>query len=166
MKRFSNLFIVGVFSLIVGSTLLNSCYAPNNPWNGVVDIGGPVAIVRTFNVVNPATNALASAVTVAAGTQLTFTTVYSTLEAPVTAVNLYTQVGSTRTRVANAAVNVSPSPNRVTQNLTYTIPATAAVGSRIVLVSGVVTAGGESWSGTGISASGTPPAGTVAITVR
>ncbi|TAE28213.1 MAG: hypothetical protein EAZ92_08510 [Candidatus Kapaibacterium sp.] len=167
MKRFSNLCIVGIFSVIVGSTLLNSCYAPNNPWNGVVDIGGPVAIIRTFTVVNPTNNAQVAALTAAAGTQLTFVMTYTTLESPVTAVNLYTQIGPSttasvsRTRVSNVAVNISPSPNRVTQNLTYTIPTTAAPNSRIFLVGSAVTAGGESFSGSGVSG-----AGTVILTVR
>lgn len=140
---------------------LTSCYTEPNPLNSVATVGDPVAIIRTFNVVNPTSNAQVGTLTAAAGAQLTLVMTYSTLEVPVNAVNLYTQAGSTRTRISNASVSVSPSPNRVTQNFTYTIPANAASNSRIILIASAVTAGGESFSGNGISG-----AGTVVLTVR
>ncbi len=190
MKRISNFLIIGIISTLLGSSLLSSCYTPNNPWNGIVDIGGPVAIVRTAGFLNttrlsgsdilaslpeaplPATSTLrlpnyAALAAPTAGGTVVYVVEYTTLEVPVTAVNLYVQSGTTRTRVANVSVNVTPSVNRVRQTINYTVPMTAMSGSRIALVSGVVTANGESFSGTGVvSGAGVPTAGVAVINVR
>ena len=158
MKRhnFDSLFVA--FALLLP---LASCYTEPNPLSSVATVGGPIALIRTFTVLNSATNTQASTLTAAAGTALTLTLTYTTLDAPVTAVNLYTQAGSTRTRIANVSVNVTPSPNRATQTFTYTIPAGTAANTRIIFIASAVTAGGESFSGNGISG-----AGTVVITTR
>lgn len=136
------------------ATTLGSCYREPNPLDSLTTIGGPVAIVRSLT---------ATPTTAAAGATVTATVTYTTLEANVTAVNLYAQVGTAaRTRVANMSVNVSPSPNRVVQTLTYTVPAGTPRGTIILLVAGVVTEHGESFSGSGVRNS----AGTVTVTVN
>jgi hypothetical protein len=160
MKRF---FVLLLFAAT--TTIFSSCYREPNPLDSVAQVGDYVALVRTFQV-RSATNTLVTSRTATPGTTLTFVITYTTLDLPVTAVNLYTQVGATRTRVANASVSVSPSPNRVTQELTYTIPAGTPAG-RIGFLGGVVTAGGESFSGAGtFSATGAPTLGSVTITVQ
>jgi hypothetical protein len=142
--------------LLAAATLfLNACYTEPNPLSSVATIGGPVALVRTFTVTNPATNTQVSALTANAGTALTLTVTYTTLDASVTKVNLYRQNGTTRTQLTSTDVNVTPSANRVSQTFTYTIPAGTAANTRILLLAGVVTAGGESFSGNGASGAGT-----------
>jgi hypothetical protein len=187
MKRQTFFSILGALCILVS---LTSCYTEPNPLNSVAIVGGPVAIVRNVGFLNTTRvygsdilaalpeaplaatstarlpNYAAIAAPTAGGT-VTYVVEYSTLESPVTAVNLYQQSGNTRTRVANVSVNVAASPNRVRQAIQYTVPAGTATGARIILVSSVVTAGGESFSGTGIAAVGaTPTAGTAVITVR
>jgi hypothetical protein len=141
-------------SLCASVLALSSCYSEPNPLNSIAAVGAPVAIVRTLTATptNPA-----------AGGMVTATVTYSTLESPVSAVNLYAQVGTAaRTQVATTAVSVAPSPNRVTQTLTYTIPANTPRGTIILLVAGVTTAGGESFSGSGVRNA----VGTITITVN
>jgi hypothetical protein len=177
MKR-QAFFLTGGATLLCICTLLalTACYTEPNPLNSVATVGGPVAIVRNAGFLNntrvfgsdivaslpeaaaPMAARLPNYVAIAApaaGTAVVYVVEYSTLESPVTAVNLYVQNGTMRTRVADVSVNVAASPNRVRQTFNYTIPATAAAGSRVILVSGVVTAGGESFSGTGVSGAGT-----------
>ncbi|MCS6808430.1 MAG: hypothetical protein RML40_07380 [Bacteroidota bacterium] len=149
--------------LLLGSALLlcTACYTEKNPLDGIATVGGPVALVRTFTVTNPANNTEVSTLTAAAGTALRLTVTYTTLDVPVTEVNLYRQDGTRRIKVSSVSVNVAPSANRVAQTFTYTVPAGTAANTRIFLLAGVVTAHGESFSGTGVSG-----AGTVIITVR
>ena len=187
MKRQTIFSILGALCVLLS---LTSCYTESNPLNSVATVGDPVAIVRTVGFLNTtrvagsdilaslpetplaATSTLrlpnyAALTAPSAGGTTTVVVEYTTLESPVTAVNLYVQSGTTRTRVANVSVSVAPSPNRVRQTFTYTVPAGSAAGSRIILLAGVVTAGGESWSGTGVvSSAGAPTAGTAVINVR
>jgi hypothetical protein len=190
MKRFF-LRDVAPFALALAALLtLTSCYTEPNPLNSVATVGGPVAIIRSAGFLNNTrvfgsdiVNALPEAPLAATSTlrlpnyaplaaptsggTVTIVVEYTTLETPATAVNLYTQSGTTRTRVANVMVNVTPSVNRVRQNITYTIPAGTSAGTRIVLLASVATANGESWSGTGVvSAAGAPTAGTFVVNVR
>ncbi len=186
MKRFFLSVVLSCATLIT----LSSCYTEPNPLASVATIGGPVAIVRTAGFLNntrvfgsdivstlpetplAATSTLrlpnyAALTAPTAGGTATFVVEYTTLETPVTAVNLYVVSGTTRTLATSVTVNVAPSPNRVRQNITYSVPAGAASGSRIVLLASVVTANGESWSGTGVvSTAGVPSAGTAVINVR
>lgn len=186
MKRFLLRAVLGLSALIT----LSSCYTEPNPLASVATIGGPVAIVRSAGFLNntrvfgsdiinalpeaplPTTSTirLANYAPIAAptaGGTVTVVVEYTTLEANVTAVHLYTQTGTTRARVASVSVNVAPSPNRVRQNINYTVPAGTAPGTRIVLLATVETANGESWSGTGVvSTAGVPTAGTFVINVR
>lgn len=152
MKRhnFYSLFVA--FALLLP---LASCYTEPNPLSSVATVGGPIALVRTFTVTNPANNTQVGALTAAVGTPLTLTVTYTTLDVPVTQVNLYRQSGTTRTQITSTSVNVSPSANRASQTFTYTIPAGTATNTRIFLLTGVVTAGGESFSGNGASGAGT-----------
>lgn len=154
MNRSRIFSLVAALALGVSALTLSSCYTEPNPLDSIATVGGPVAIVRTFT---------ATPTSAAPGAVVTATVTYSTLESPVTAVNLYAQVGTgARTQVATTSVNVAPSPNRVTQTFMYTIPASAARGTVILMVAGVVTQGGESFSGSGVRGA----AGTVAITVN
>jgi hypothetical protein len=170
--------------LAAATLLLSSCYTEPNPLSSVATVGGPVALVRNAGFLNTtrvlgsdivaslpetplaATSTLrlpnyAALTAPTPGSTVQYVVEYTTLDAPVTAVNLYVQSGTTRTRITNTSVNVAPSANRVRQTMTYTVPMTTTVGSRIILLSGVVTAGGESFSGNGVSG-----AGTAILTVR
>jgi hypothetical protein len=152
MKRF--VFSYLALAALAAVATLSSCYREPNPLDSIATVGGPVAIVRSLT---------ATPTTAAAGATVTATVTYTTVESTVTAINLYAQVGTAaRARVANVSVSVAPSVNRVTQTLTYTVPASAVRGTVILLVAGVVTDGGESFSGSGVRGS----AGTVAITVN
>jgi hypothetical protein len=145
-----------VWLLLSATTLfLNACYTEPNPLSSVATVGGPIALVRTFTVTNPATNTQVSTLTAATATPLTLTVTYTTLDVPVTQVNLYRQIGTMRTQVSTVSVNVAPSMNQVRQTFTYTIPAGTAANTRIFLIAGVVTANGESFSGNGVSGAGT-----------
>lgn len=180
-----------VLLLLSAATLfLHACYTEPNPLSSVATIGGPVALVRNAGFFNntrvfgsdilpslpetplatTSTIRLPNYAPIAAptgGSSVTYVIEFTTLEAPVTSVNLYTQVGTMRTRVGTVAVNITPSPNRVRQTITYTVPAGTASGTRIILLASVVTAGGESWSGTGTAAAaGVAGSGTSLIIVR
>lgn len=179
MKRHNFYSLVVAFALLLP---LASCYTEPNPLSSVATVGEPIALVRNAGILNttrvfgsdlvaslpeapaPTAQRLPNYMAIPApapGSSVRYVVEYTTLDLPVTAINLYTQSGTTRSRIANISVNVAASPNRVRQEFTYTVPANAASGSRIILVSGVVTAGGESFSGNGVSG-----AGTVVITTR
>ncbi len=123
-----------VVCCVVGS-LTSSCYKETNPWDGLVTVKGPVAVVRS-QVVAPTTQT--------AGSPVTLTIVFSTFEKPVTKLNLYATVGATGTRTlvgTTAISDASPKLDRYTRMLTYTVPAGTAAATRILLAVGIVTEG-------------------------
>jgi hypothetical protein len=185
-----NRFFLSIAASCAVLFTLTSCYTEPNPLASVATIGGPVAIVRSMGFLNTtrvlgsdiistlpeaplgATSTLrlpnyAPLASPTPGGTATIVVEYTTLEVPATAVNLYVVSGTTRTLATSVTINVAPSQNRVRQTFTYSVPMTAASGSRIALLGSVVTANGESWSGTGVvSATGVPSAGTAVINVR
>jgi hypothetical protein len=132
MKTSRFIFILGFCCLLAGG--LNSCYKESNPWDGLIAVKGPIAIVRSNT---------AAPTTAAAGATVTVTVVFSTLEKPVTKLNLYATVGTTARAVAGTtAISDAPAQlDRYTRTITYTVPAGTAANTRILLAVGIVTEG-------------------------
>lgn len=132
MQRYFKPLMLCAFACICASLVLTACYKESNVLSNLpVTIKGNAALIDAFTI---------SATGGTPGTAINASVTTRTFEGSIKEIKLYAAVGTAaRTVASSTAVSIAASSIATVQVIPYTIPATAARGTAIVLSVGVVT---------------------------
>jgi hypothetical protein len=132
MQRYFKPLLVSALVCACASVMLTACYKESNVLSDLpVTVKGYAALIDAFTISAPGGTP---------GTAINASVTTRTFEGSIKEIKIYSTVGSaSRTLASSTAVSIAASSIATVQVIPYTIPATAAKGTTIVLSVGVVT---------------------------